>query len=151
MLRNLEAENVASRSTGATQPQPGSLDMTFTEFEEALKNTDEVEITVTGRKSGRRISNPVWFVHDGERLYLLPVKGSDSDWYKNILKTPTMRLNAGGKEWSSEVKPITDKADVHDIVEKFSNKYGADQVKKYYSKFDVAVDVPSRGNQRRSA
>jgi deazaflavin-dependent oxidoreductase (nitroreductase family) len=125
--------------------------MTFTEFEEALKNTDEIEITVTGRKSGRMISNPVWFVQEGVKLYLLPVKGSDSDWYKNILKTPTMRLNAGGKEWSAEVKPVTDKASVHDIVEKFRNKYGADQVKKYYSKFDVAVDVPSGGKQARSA
>jgi deazaflavin-dependent oxidoreductase (nitroreductase family) len=125
--------------------------MTFIEFEEALKNVDEIEIAVTGRKSGRRISNPVWFVHEGEKLYLVPVKGSDSDWYKNILKTPTMRLNAGGKEWSAEVKPITDKAAVHAIVEKFRDKYGADQVKKYYSKFDVAVDVPSGGKQRRSA
>ena len=125
--------------------------MAFNEFEEALKNTDEIEITVTGRKSGRRISNPVWFVQESEKLYLLPVKGSDSDWYKNILKTPTMRLNAGGKERSAEVKPVTDKARVRDIVEKFRNKYGADQVKKYYSKFDVAVDVPSSGTQRRSA
>src|SRR5581483_4501590 len=112
--------------------------MTFTEFAEALKNTDEIEITVTGRKSGRKISNPVWFVHEGEKLYLLPVKGSDSDWFKNILKAPTMRLSAGGKEWSAEVQPVTDKAHVHDIVEKFRKKYGSDQVKKYYSKFDAA-------------
>ena len=62
--------------------------MALDEFEQALKNTDEVEITVTGRKSGNRISNPVWFVHEGEKLYLLPVKGSDSNWYKNILTTP---------------------------------------------------------------
>ena len=125
--------------------------MAFNQFEEALKNTDEIEITVTGRKSGRRISRPVWFVHEGERLYLLPVKGSDSDWYKNILKTPAMRLNVGGKEWSVEARPLTDKVKVRDIVEKFRNKYGADQVKKYYSKFDVAVEVPLSDTQRRSA
>ena len=114
-------------------------------------STDEIEITVTGRKSGRPISNPVWFVQDGKEIYLLPVKGSDSDWYKNILKTPTMRLNAGGKEWRAEVTPVTDKVKVRNIVEKFRNKYGADQVKKYYSKFDVAVDVPSSGTPRRTA
>ena len=125
--------------------------MTFIEFERALNDADEIEIIVTGRKSGRRISNPVWFVHEGEKLYLLPVKGSDSDWYKNILKTPMMRLNAGGKEWSAEVKPLTNNAKVRDVVEKFRAKYGADQVKKYYSTFDVAVDVPLGGTQRRSA
>jgi deazaflavin-dependent oxidoreductase (nitroreductase family) len=129
----------------------GTIDMAFNEFEEALKNMDEIEITVTGRKSGRRISNPVWFVQEAEKLYLLPVKGSDSDWYKNILKTPTMRLNAGGKEWTAEVTPVTDTVKVRDIVEKFRHKYGADQVKKYYSKFDVAVDVPSSGTPRRTA
>ena len=125
--------------------------MALSEFTNALKSTDEIEITVTGRKSGREISNTVWFVQDGEKLHLLPVKGSDSEWYKNILKTPAMRLNAGGKEWSAEVKPITDPAKVRDIVENFRDKYGADQVKKYYSKFDVAVDVPLRGTHRRSA
>jgi len=67
------------------------------------------------------------------------------------LKTPAMRLKAGGEEWSAEVKPVTDKVKVRNIVEKFRDKYGADQVKKYYSKFDVAVDVPSSGTQRRSA
>ena len=125
--------------------------MAFNEFEDALKNTDEIEITVTGQKSGRRISNPVWFVQEGEELYLLPVKGSDSDWYKNILKTPRIRLKAAGKGWSAEVKPVTDKVKVRDIVEKFRDKYGAGQVKKYYLKFDVAVDVLSIGTQRRSA
>ena len=125
--------------------------MTFNEFEKALKNTDEVQITVTGRKSGRSISRPVWFVQDGETLYLLPVKGSDSEWYKNILKTPTMRFSAGGKDWSAAVEPVTDTGEVRDIVDKFRDKYGAGQVKKYYSKFDVAVAVHSGGTQRRSA
>ena len=125
--------------------------MTLAEVKKALKNTDEIEITVTGRVSGRRISNPVWFVQEGNNLYLLPVNGSDSDWYKNILKTPTMSLAANGEEWSAEVRPITDQATVRDIVEKFKDKYGADQVKKYYSKFDVAVEVPLVGAQRRSA
>jgi len=125
--------------------------MDLTELKNALKNTDEVEITVTGRASGRKISNAVWFVQEDEKLYLLPVKGSDSDWYKNILKTRTMRLNADGKEWTAEVTPITDQAKVRDIVEMFKRKYGADQVKKYYSKFDVAVEVPLAEAHRRSA
>jgi hypothetical protein len=30
---------------------------------------------------------------------------------------------------------------VRDVVEKFRAKYGAGNVKKYYSKFDVAVEV----------
>ena len=33
----------------------------------------QIKISVIGRKSGRIISIPVWFVLEDERLYLLPV------------------------------------------------------------------------------
>jgi hypothetical protein len=35
----------------------------------------QIKISVTGRKSGRTISIPVWFVLEGDKLYLLPVQG----------------------------------------------------------------------------
>ena len=50
--------------------------------------TNEIELTVKGRKSGRDIPRPVWFVRKGKTLYLLPVNGSDTDWYKNMLVNP---------------------------------------------------------------
>lgn len=112
------------------------------EFTEALKRTDEIELTTTGRVSGRKISRPVWFVQEGATLYLLPVKGSDSDWYKNVLKNPTITLAAKGVTWTGQAIPITEAARVHEAVEKFRTKYGSGEVKKYYSKFDVAVKVP---------
>jgi deazaflavin-dependent oxidoreductase (nitroreductase family) len=116
--------------------------MALGEFRKALEGTDEVELTVTGRTSGRTSSRPVWFVQEGTTLYLLPVKGSDSDWYKNVLKTPTISLAAKGARWSATATPITEAAKVRDVVEKFRAKYGTGEVKKYYSKLDVAVAVP---------
>jgi hypothetical protein len=116
--------------------------MAFAEFSKALKNTDEIEITTTGRTSGRKISHPVWFVQEGETLHLLPVKGSDSEWYKNVLKTPTMGLGAKGAQLTAQAMPISEAAKVHEVAEKFRAKYGTGEVKKYYSKFDVAVKVP---------
>jgi deazaflavin-dependent oxidoreductase (nitroreductase family) len=62
----------------------------------ALKGTSEVEITVTGRRSGRKISIPVWFALEEDKLYLVPVNGSDADWYKNVLANPTIRLESEG-------------------------------------------------------
>jgi hypothetical protein len=115
--------------------------MAVANFKQALASTRELEITVTGRTSGRKISLPVWFVHEGETLYLLPVKGSDSDWYKNILRTPTMTISAGGTEITAHVKPITEPTKVREIVERFRAKYGATDVQRYYSKFDVAVEA----------
>jgi deazaflavin-dependent oxidoreductase (nitroreductase family) len=99
----------------------------------------EINITVTGRKSGRTISNPVWFVLDEDKLFLLPVQGSNTQWYKNVLKNPSIRVSARGAQSEFQVVPITDSARVSSVVEKFREKYGANDVKKYYSKFDVAV------------
>jgi deazaflavin-dependent oxidoreductase (nitroreductase family) len=94
---------------------------------------------VTGRKSGRTISNPVWFVAEEDKLYLLPVKGSDTQWYKNVVRKPSIGVRAGSAEAEFKVVPVTDAQQVSSVVEKFRGKYGAGDVKKYYSKFDVAV------------
>jgi deazaflavin-dependent oxidoreductase (nitroreductase family) len=110
-------------------------------LKDRLSRYREIKITVTGRKSGRAISNPVWFVLDGDKLYLLPVQGSNSQWYKNVLKNPMIRIDARGAEAEVKVAPVTDAAQVSSVVEKFRDKYGASDVKKYYSKFDVAVEA----------
>ena len=104
-----------------------------------LSRYRQIKISVIGRKSGRTISNPVWFVLDGEKLYLLPVQGSDTQWYKNVLKNPKIQIRAGAAEAEFKAVPVTDAKQVSSVVEKFRAKYGAGDVKKYYSKFDVAV------------
>jgi len=104
-----------------------------------LSRSREIHISVTGRKSGRAISNPVWFVLDDDKLHLLPVQGSGTQWYKNVLKNPMIKIKAGGTEAEFQATPITDIKQVTSVVEKFREKYGANDVKKYYSKFDVAV------------
>jgi deazaflavin-dependent oxidoreductase (nitroreductase family) len=104
-----------------------------------LSRYREINITVTGRKSGRAISIPVWFVFEDDKLYLLPVQGSDTEWYKNVLNNPMIRIGARGAEAEVKVVLVTDATEVSSVVEKFRAKYGTNDVKKYYSKFDVAV------------
>jgi deazaflavin-dependent oxidoreductase (nitroreductase family) len=108
-------------------------------LKDRLSRSREITITVTGRKSGRTISIPVWFVLDGNKLCLLPVGGSDTQWYKNVLENPSIRIDAGGAKVQVKVVPITDREQVSPVVEKFRAKYGPSDVKKYYSKFDVAL------------
>jgi deazaflavin-dependent oxidoreductase (nitroreductase family) len=104
-----------------------------------LSRSQEINISVIGRKSGRTISMPVWFVWEDEKLYLLPVYGSDTQWYKNVLKNPSIRIKAGGAEVEVQTVLVKDAKQVKSIVEKFRAKYGASDVKKYYSKLDVAI------------
>ena len=130
--RRLAMSNKASNKTGDKPARNNSLGDRLARFR-------QINISVTGRKSGRTISNPVWFVFEEGKLYLLPVKGSDTQWYKNVLKKPLMRIDARGAEAEVKVVPLTDAALVASVVEKFRAKYGAGDVKKYYAKFDVAV------------
>jgi hypothetical protein len=108
-------------------------------LKDRLSRYREIKISVTGRNSGRTISIPVWFVLEGAKLHLLPVQGSDTQWYKNVLKNPSIRIEARGAGAKLQAVPITDAKGVSSVVEKFRAKYGANDVRKYYSKFDVAV------------
>ena len=111
------------------------------ELKDRLGHYRQITISVTGRKSGRVISIPIWFVMEGNTVFLLPVQGSGTQWYKNVLHDPTIRISARGKEGKFDGVPITDSKTVKSVVEKFKTKYGPEDVKKYYSKFDVALRV----------
>jgi len=104
-----------------------------------LEKYREITLTVSGRKTGRKVSIPVWFVVEGEQLYLLPVKGSDTQWYRNILENPTIQIGVPGEQAEFRVVFLTETEMVQSVVDKFRVKYGAGDVKKYYTKFDVAV------------
>ncbi len=70
-------------------------------LKERLARYRQIKISVIGRKSGKTISIPVWFVLEDEKLYLLPVRGSDTQWYKNVLRNPQIRIDARGVEGNS--------------------------------------------------
>jgi hypothetical protein len=115
--------------------------MSKADLHHRLNRASEIRLSVKGRRSGRDIPRPVWFVHEGNTLYLLPVQGSDTNWYKNLLVDSTLRISVSGvEEIPVRDKPVTDSNRVNDIFAKFESKYG--EVKKYYPKVDVAVEVP---------
>jgi hypothetical protein len=57
-----------------------------------------------------------------------------------VLVDPTLKISVNSVEIPARGKLITDSSRVDDIVRKFNSKYG--EVKRYYTKFDVAVEVP---------
>ncbi len=106
-----------------------------------LQRDRQIQISVIGRKSGKKISRPVWFVLEEEKLYLLPVQGSDTQWYQNLLRNLWIRISTKSAAAEFRAALVTDPEEVSSVVEKFRQKYGARDVKKYYSKFDAAVVV----------
>ena len=110
-------------------------------LKDRLSRYQQITIRVIGRKSGRRISIPVWFVLEGDELHLLPVSGSESQWYKNVVENPAIGIDARGVEGEFRAVPVTGVKAVKAVVDKFREKYGAGDVKKYYSRLDAAVLV----------
>jgi hypothetical protein len=78
---------------------------------------------------------------EGEKLFHLPVQGSDTQWYRNVLQNPLIRIDARGEEAEFRAMPITEGRTVKSVVDNFQEKYGAKDAKKYYWRFDVAVVV----------
>ena len=112
------------------------------ELRSALQDATEVDLTVTGRKSGQESTRPVWFVLEDDKVLLVPVTGTDSGWYRNIEKTPTVGLRADGVEFEGAAQPTDDPSVVSHAAEVFGEKYGADKVRDYYPNLNAAVEVP---------
>ena len=116
------------------------IDMSNTDINEKLKSASEITLSVKGRKSGRDIPRRVQFVHEHNTLYLMPNYGSDTNWYKNFLANQTLKISVKDEEIPVRGTVVTDINKVRNIMSKFSSKYG--DVRKYYPKPDVAVEVP---------
>jgi deazaflavin-dependent oxidoreductase (nitroreductase family) len=110
-------------------------------LQDRLSRYRVITISVTGRKSGRTLSMPVWFVMDEDGLFLLPVRGSEIQWYKNLLKNPSIRIDARGEAAKFKAVAIKSKPRVLAVVKRFRAKYGAADIKRYYSKFDAALQL----------
>ena len=110
------------------------------DFHQKLSMVNDITLSVKGRKSGKYIPRPVWFAHEGNTLYLLPNRGSDTQWYKNLLAGSILKISVKGLEVSVRGKSITDRKGVDDVMNRFQFKYGQAS-KKYFTNFDVAVKV----------
>jgi len=117
------------------------VSMDGSEVQKALDSSLELQITVTGRKSGREFSTPVWFVREGKIIFLMPVRGSKNQWYKNVLKSKRIKISSGRVSLELAAKLINDSKRVVSIADKFRKKHGVADVKRYYSRFDAAVEL----------
>ena len=121
--------------------QKNLVSMDGVEVQKALDSSVELQITVTGRKSRREFSTPVWFVREGKTIYLMPVRGSKNQWYKNVLKSKRIKISSGRVSLELAAKLINDSKRVVSIADKFRKKHGVADVKRYYSRFDAAVEL----------
>ncbi len=106
-----------------------------------LKKDKEIELTVTGRKSGKPLPRPVWFVLRETELLLLPVTGTNSQWYKNALRNPHVEIRSSKQTFKGKLRAITERKQVDKVIELFKVKYGPSDFKKYYPNPTVAASL----------
>jgi deazaflavin-dependent oxidoreductase (nitroreductase family) len=65
-------------------------------------------LTTTGRKTGRPHTIEIWFGGDGDTLYMLSGGGDRSDWVKNLVRGPKVRVRVGGQERDASARVVED-------------------------------------------
>jgi len=111
-------------------------------FTDALTKANEIEITVVGRNTGKGITLPVWFVHEKDTLWLLPISGSKTQWYQNVLKNPTITIKVGKEERTIKAQPLKTATSVGNVIQSFQQKYKPDMIAKYYpGPLDTAIKL----------
>ncbi len=116
--------------------------MAETAIADLLKKRREISITVIGRRTGRAITLPVWFICDERALWLLPVSGSQTQWYRNLQKDRTITIQVGGERHALEARLVESAPAVAKVVEGFREKYTPEEVGRWYKGLDVAVEIP---------
>lgn len=115
-------------------------------FLSKLKRSGEVLIIVTGRKTKKKFSTPVWFLLEGEdkkeKVLLVPIKGSDSNWFKNLVEDARIRLGVADSTIESEATLVRDRNQVKQLIDKLKAKYESEWSESYYTKRDAYVEVP---------
>lgn len=95
-------------------------------------------ITTTGRKSGKKFSTPIGYIRDGEDFVSLN-PGGRSNWYKNVLANPHVKLNVKGQDLQAHGEHITSQAEKERLFEIFKRDHTA----AFPRLFGVPVDAPA--------
>jgi deazaflavin-dependent oxidoreductase (nitroreductase family) len=88
-----------------------------------IKDRSTIDLTTTGRKSGKEHTRPIWFVVSEGRIVVQAGKDGKTDWYRNLLKTPTAVARQGDYLFRVRARPVTDPARAEAIHRLFLDKY----------------------------
>jgi deazaflavin-dependent oxidoreductase (nitroreductase family) len=88
-----------------------------------VRDGSNIEITTTGRKSGKPHTKPIWYVVDGGRVFVQSGKDGKTDWYRNLQKTPAVTLKADRYSFRARGRTITDPKEVERVHTLFRDKY----------------------------
>jgi deazaflavin-dependent oxidoreductase (nitroreductase family) len=79
-------------------------------------------LTHYGRKSGKPYDVTIWFVVDGEKVYIGTANVS-RQWVRNVQKTPLVKLSIGGEKFDGTARFLADHAEHERAMAAIRRKY----------------------------
>jgi deazaflavin-dependent oxidoreductase (nitroreductase family) len=67
-------------------------------------------LTTAGAKSGRRLTHPLMYLRDDDRLLVFASTGgapTNPDWYHNLLAHPELTVEVGNETYDAIATPVT--------------------------------------------
>ena len=74
---------------------------------ERVAGKQTTTLTHYGRKTGKPHEVTIWFVLDGDRLYI-GTANVNRQWVRNVQKTPKIKLSMGGETFEGNARFLTD-------------------------------------------
>jgi deazaflavin-dependent oxidoreductase (nitroreductase family) len=79
-------------------------------------------LTHYGRKTGKPHEVTIWFVLDGDRLYI-GTANVNRQWVQNVQKTPQVKLSIAGEKVEGTARFLTDRAEHERAMAAIRRKY----------------------------
>lgn len=90
----------------------------------AVADRSTLRLTHHGRSSGKAYVVTIWFVVDGDTVYLATMNRG-RQWVRNILKKPRVRLDIGGEHFDGDVTQLTGSKQMVTAYDLLARKYWA--------------------------
>ena len=102
-------------------------------------------LTTTGRVTGRPHTIEIWFALHGRTLYFLAGNGRRSDWVRNILRAPEVRVRVGRRTVAGRGRIVTEGGEGErarrSVYEKYAPTYSGDLRDWRNEAIPMAVDL----------
>ncbi len=87
-----------------------------------LARKQTLTLTHYGRKTGKPHEVTIWFVVDGDRVYL-GTANVNRQWVRNVQKTPHVWLSVGGETFEGTARFLTDRDEHERAMAAIRRKY----------------------------
>ncbi len=88
----------------------------------AAAGRQTLTLTHYGRKSGKPYDVTIWFVVDGDKVYI-GTANVNRQWVRNVQKTPRVKLSIGAETFDGTARFLTDRAEHQRAMAAIRRKY----------------------------